>query len=121
MRALLLATAAALLFWFGAEQFSDHGRPRCAAFTLAAFFLGIFSKELVMFAPLLLVLHWLLLDLRTPRTVWLRRAKLFAGVLLIFAVYATARRLAFGHHHRQPVRLGPDGGAIGTERRFRLV
>jgi hypothetical protein len=93
----LLATAAALLFWFGAEQFSDHGRPRCAALTLAAFFLGIFSKELVMFAPLLLVLHWLLLDLRAPRTVWLRRAKLFAGVLVIFAVYATARRLAFGH------------------------
>ena len=93
----LLATAAALLFWLGAERFSDHGRPRAIIITLSAFFIGIFSKELCMFAPLLLVLRWLVLDLRAPRTVWLRRAKILVGVLVIFAAYATARRLAFGH------------------------
>lgn len=95
----LLATAAGLLFWLGAAKFSDHGRPRAAAIALGAFFLGIFSKELCMFAPLLLLLHWVLLDLRVPRAAWLRRAKLFAGVLIIFALYATARRLAFGQDH----------------------
>jgi hypothetical protein len=93
----LLATTAALLFWVGAEQYSDHGRRSCLVITLAAFFLGMFSKELCMFAPLLLLLRWLLLDLRAPRTVWFRRARMLAGVLVIFAVYATARRLAFGH------------------------
>lgn len=93
----LLATAAALLFWRGAEQYCDHGRTSCFAITLAAFFLGIFSKELVMFAPLLLVLCWVILDFRAPRVIWLRRAKLLAGVLVLFALYAVARRLAFGH------------------------
>lgn len=95
----LLATAAALLFWLAAEKFSDHCRPRAVIVALAAFFLGIFSKELVMFAPLLLLLRWLILDRRAGRTVWIRRAKLLAGVLLIFALYATARRLAFGQDH----------------------
>jgi hypothetical protein len=95
----LLATTAALLFWLGAEQFSAGSQARCGAVALGAFFLGIFSKELCMFAPLLLVLRWLVLDLRAPRVIWLRRARLLAGVLVIFAVYATARRLAFGHDH----------------------
>ncbi len=93
----LLATTAALLFWFGAESYSDFGRRPCAAITFAAFFLGIFSKELCMFAPLLLLLKWLLLDLRAPRAVWLRRATIFVGVAVIFAIYAEARRRAFGH------------------------
>jgi hypothetical protein len=93
----LLATAAALLFWYAAETFSAFGRKRAAAITLAAFFLGIFSKELCMFAPLLLVLHWLLLDLRVSRTIWLRRGVVLLGVALIFGGYAYARHVAFGH------------------------
>lgn len=95
----LLATAAGLLFWYGAEQYSDHGRRGCLAITLGAFFLGVFSKELVMFAPLLLLLCWLVLGLRAPRAVWLRRAGIFAGVLVIFGGYAIARRIAFGQDH----------------------
>ena len=31
------------------------------------------------------------------RAAWVRRAKLLAGVVVIFVVYAVARRLAFGH------------------------
>ena len=93
----LIATAAALLFWFGAEIFCEHGCRRHLFATLGAFFLGIFSKELCMFAPLLLLLHWLLLDLRAPRTVWFRRAQILGGAIAIFALYAIARRAAFGH------------------------
>jgi hypothetical protein len=93
----LIATGAALLFWLGAENFSADGGRRQLAAALAAFFLGMFSKELCMFAPLLLLLRWLLLDLRAPRAVWIRRAKIFAGVIAIFVVYAIARRVAFGH------------------------
>lgn len=93
----LLATTAALLFWYAAEEFSAFGAKRRAAISLGAFFLGIFSKELCMFAPLLLLLHWLLLDLRVNRAIWLRRAVLLVGVAVIFGGYALARRLAFGH------------------------
>jgi hypothetical protein len=93
----LLATCAALLFWFAAEIFVDHGCRRHVAVALAAFFIGIFSKELCMFAPLLLLLRWVLLDRDAGRTAWLRRAAVFGGVAAIFIVYAFARRAAFGH------------------------
>lgn len=93
----LLATAAALVFWFGAESYSDHGRPRCAATTLAAFFVGIFAKELCMFAPLLLLLHWLLLGWPADRAVWRRRALLLFGTVVLLTGYAYCRSAAFGH------------------------
>ena len=93
----LIATSAALLFWLAAEVFSDHGLRRHLALALAAFFLGIFSKELCMFAPLLLLLRWLLLDLRAPRNVWRRRVQLLAGLAVLCVLYALARRAAFGH------------------------
>ena len=92
-----LATCAALLFWLGAEIFSQHGCRSNLFAALAAFFLGIFSKELCMFAPLLLLLRWLLLDLRAPRAVWIRRAQILGGVIAVFVLYAIARHVAFGH------------------------
>ncbi len=92
----LIATAAALIFWLGAESYADHGSCRCAGIAAGGFFVGIFAKEFVMFAPFLLLLRWTLLSFRAPREVWLRRARIFAIILLILAGYATARRMAFG-------------------------
>ena len=93
----LIATCGALLFWLAAEIYGDLGGIRHLVATLVAFFVGLFSKELCMFAPPLLLLRWLLLDLRAPRAVWLRRAQILGGVAVILALYAVARRVAFGH------------------------
>lgn len=93
----LQATAAALLFWIAAEAFSAFGRGTRAGVAVGAFFLGIFSKEFCMFAPVLLLLRWLLLDLRAPAVVWRRRLVLLGGIVAVFAVYAACRRAAFGH------------------------
>lgn len=51
------ATAAALLFWFVAEVYSQRGHAGQLVLARLAFFIGIFSKELCIFAPLLLLLR----------------------------------------------------------------
>ena len=91
------ATTAALLFLAASESFSAGGRPIRAVLAWLAFGLGIFSKELCLFAPLLLLLRWVALDLRAGRAVWLRRAALFAGIALLLLGYSACRRAAFGH------------------------
>src|SRR5205823_751884 len=78
----LQATAAALLFWIGAELFCTCGGGWRIALALVAFFLGIFSKELCMFAPLLLLLNWLLLNPRVPRHIWWRRAAVLGAAVV---------------------------------------
>lgn len=93
----LQATVAALLFWLGAEIFVACGGAARLALALTAFFIGVFSKELCLFAPLLLLLNWLLLTPRVPRPAWLRRGAVFLGVVFVLALYHVCRRLAFGH------------------------
>jgi hypothetical protein len=93
----LIATSASLLFWLAAEFFTENGRRNNLVAALAALFLGLFSKELCMFVPVLLLLSWVLLDPRAPRQVWLRRAAVLGGALVLFAIYAACRKAAFGH------------------------
>jgi hypothetical protein len=90
------ATAGALLFWTLAEGYSARGNLLRAVMGWVAFFLGLYSKELCLFAPLLLLLRWGLLDPRAGRAVWIRRLIIFAGVGAILLVYAYCRRAAFG-------------------------
>ena len=90
----LLATAAALLFWLAAEQFSDRGRPAVGGVAVAALFVGVFSKELCLFAPPLLLAAWLLADPRAGRTVWLRRLAILGGAVVVIGTYAVCRRIA---------------------------
>jgi protein O-mannosyl-transferase len=92
----LLATTAALLFWATGEYFSAYGRRRYIAAAPVALFLGIFSKELCMFAPLLLLLRWLLLDPAAGWTIWRRRIAVLVAGLVIVGIYAACRRAAFG-------------------------
>lgn len=93
----LLATAAALLFWLAAEFYSDRGQRAHLLVALFVFFIGAFAKEFVSFVPLLLLLRWLLLDLRADRSTWTRRAVLLAGSVALVIVYALCRRAALGH------------------------
>src|SRR5688572_12485864 len=79
----LQATAAALVFWLGAETYSAVGGAGRLALALAAFGLGIFSKELAMFAPVLLLLRWLVLDRNEPRAIWIRRGAVLSGGLAV--------------------------------------
>ena len=95
-RADLLGTAAALMFWVAAENFSAHAQRRAWVWALAALGIGVFTKEFCLTVPLLLVLRWALLDPRAERAVWRRRAQLFGGALGVVAVYALARYAAFG-------------------------
>jgi hypothetical protein len=92
-----IATAAALLFWLAAELYAERGNRWHLGVALVAFFLGMFSKELCMFAPGLLVLRWGWIELRVERAVWVRRGQLVVGVAAIFGLYAWARHVAFGH------------------------
>ena len=91
----LLATAAALMFWLGAEMFAANGRAGHAALAGTALALGMFSKELCLFAPPVLLLRWLLLDFRAARPVWLRRLAIVLIAAVVFTVYAFCRRAAF--------------------------
>lgn len=50
-----------------------------------------------MFAPLLLLLRWLLTSLRATRREWLRRAALLAASAIVIVIYAACRRAALGH------------------------
>lgn len=92
----LIGTVAALLFWLAAEIFSDRGHPGRLALALFALFLGVFSKEFCLFAPLVLLLRWVLLDLRAGGPVWIRRGTLLGGAIAIIAIYGYCRHLAFG-------------------------
>ena len=47
----LLATFAALAFWSLAEAWSASGRGWRLGLALGALFVGVFSKELCLFAP----------------------------------------------------------------------
>ena len=91
------ATAAALLFLVASDRFSVTGCWGRAGVAGAALFLGIFSKELCLFAPLILLLRWVAFDLRAGKAVWLRRLTLFAGIAILLTIYSACRRAAFGH------------------------
>lgn len=95
-RADLLGSVAALAFLVAAENFSAHGGRRPLVLALLALGVGVFTKEFCLITPLLLVLRWALLDPRAGRAVWIRRAQLFAGALVVVALYAVARHAAFG-------------------------
>ena len=91
----LLATAAALAFWLAAEQFCEQGGARRIVAAIVALVIGMFSKELCMFAPPLLLLRWLLVAPRVARSEWLRRAAVLAVAVMVFGIYAACRRAAF--------------------------
>lgn len=92
----LLATFAALAFWSLAEAWSASGRGWRLGLALGGLFVGVFSKELCLFAPPLLLLRWLLVEARVDRAVWVRRGLILLGVVLIALLYTLARRAAFG-------------------------
>jgi hypothetical protein len=92
----LLGSAAALAFLLGGEIYSESATRAHAALALAALAVGVFTKEFCLIAPWLLLLRWLLLDLRAERVVWQRRALLLGGAVAITATYAVARHAAFG-------------------------
>lgn len=91
----LLAVAAFLAFWAGAERYVDTGRRRTLALASAALGVAIFSKELGLLAVPLLVLSWLLLPRTAPASAR-RRAAVLAAAGLVLAGYATCRQAAFG-------------------------
>lgn len=93
----LLGATAALLYWLAAELFCTRGHGARLAIAGVALFLGIFAKEFCAFAPLLLLLRWVLLDPRAPREQWRRRWVLLAVSVAIVIVYAVCRRAALGH------------------------
>jgi hypothetical protein len=95
-RADLLGTVAALAFWLGGEMYSDGGSRRAAWGGLVALLVGVFTKEFCLVLPLLLALRWVLVDPRAGRAAWQRRGVFLAGALAVIAVYALARRAAFG-------------------------
>jgi hypothetical protein len=94
----LQATVGALLFWAGAESYVHGGRRLRVVVALLAFFVGIFSKELCLFAPLLLLLRWVILDPRAGATAWRRRLIVIGGVAVLLTVYGLCRHAAFGPH-----------------------
>lgn len=93
----LQATVAALLFWLAGENFAERSGRRQLFVATAALFVGVFSKELCVFAPLLLALRWGLVEPRVARGAWLRRALVLAGAVLVIAAYSICRRIAFPH------------------------
>lgn len=92
----LLATVCSLGFWLAAEKWAARGGSRRLIFSGAIFFVGIFSKELCLFAPILLLLRWLLVEPRVAREVWWRRLAVLGVVLLVLGFYAICRHAAFG-------------------------
>ncbi len=92
----LLATAAALGFWLLAGRYTEEGgRGRLVA-ALLVLTTGIFSKELCLVAPLLLLLHWMAVEPRAGAATWWRRGALLAGTAAIFTFYWWCRQLALG-------------------------
>ncbi len=98
----VLSTACALWFWITAESFSDHGRGRSLLAASLWLAIGVFSKELCLFAPPLLLLYWLLTDSRASRQVWLRRGALLLVVAIVAVAYHTCRQAAFGSNATVP-------------------
>jgi hypothetical protein len=95
-RSDLLATVAALGFWLLAERYTAEGRTARLAGVLLVLTTGIFSKELCLVAPLLLLLHWIAVEPRAGATAWRRRGAVLAGTAVIFAVYWWCRQIALG-------------------------
>ena len=95
-RADLLGTVAALAFWLGGERHGDGASRWAAGLGLAALLVGVFTKEFCLVLPPLLALRWALVDPRAGRAAWLRRGAFLAGALAVIALYAFARRAAFG-------------------------
>ncbi len=95
-RADLLGTVAALAFWLGGESHGDGGSRLSAGLGLAALTIGVFTKEFCLVLPPLLALRWALVDPRAGRAAWARRGAFLAGAVLVIALYALARRAAFG-------------------------
>jgi len=106
----LLAVCAALAFWWGAEKFTDAGRPAFLALAFAALFIGVFSKELCLLAPLLLAAFWLVLPSENPSP-WRRRLLVLAAVAVAVAAYAVCRHAAFGASAATPNATWSDPGA----------
>lgn len=98
----VLSTACAFWFWILAESWSARARPGILALSLGLLFIGVFSKEVCLFAPPLLLGRWVFTDLRTSRSVWLRRAAVIAGVVAITLIYTACRRAAFGENAAVP-------------------
>ncbi|HEX2852698.1 MAG TPA: hypothetical protein VHO24_05625 [Opitutaceae bacterium] len=92
----LLGTVCALGFWIAAERWTSQGNRSQLALAGAAFFTGVFAKELCLFAPPLLLLHWLLVDPRVDREIWKRRLSVLIVVACVIGAYALCRRAAFG-------------------------
>jgi hypothetical protein len=90
----LIATTAALLFWAGAERFSEAGGKRRLALVLGVLFVGVFAKEFCSFVPLLLLLQWALVDAAAGRAAWRRRTVLLAGAIAVVAAFAICRSIA---------------------------
>ncbi len=99
----LLSTLGAMAFWVLAESWSATGRPWRAVVALTCLGIGLFAKELSLFAPPLLLLRWLLVDARGGRTIWQRRLLLLLGVAIVALAYTLCRRAAFGDGAAQPV------------------
>lgn len=91
----LLATCAALVFWFAAERYSDTGRRGPLLVAALALGVGVFSKELSLLAPLLLMASWLLLPRQTP-VPWVRPLALVIVIAGVAGLYAWCRHVAFG-------------------------
>lgn len=97
------STLGGLGFWLLAETWVDRGgvwRLGLAGLVLAV---GVFTKELALFAPPLLLLHWLLVNPRVGRGPWLRRCAVLAVVALVAVVYLQCRRAAFGANAAVPL------------------
>lgn len=92
----LLGTVCALGFWVAAERWTSHGNRSQLALAGVAFFTGVFAKELCLFAPPLLALHWLLVAPRVDRATWKRRLSVVIVVAGVIGIYALCRRAAFG-------------------------
>ena len=91
----LLGALAALGFWCAAEHYGDSRRPAWLAISLAALFVGIFSKEFCLLAPGLLFLAWLLIP-QPAGASWRPRLHVLTGSLVIIGIYAWCRHEAFG-------------------------
>jgi hypothetical protein len=91
----LLAALAALGFWCAAESYADTRRLRWLLVSLAALFVGIFSKEFCLLAPGLLLLAWVLIP-QPAGSSWMPKLHVLAGCVAIIGLYAWCRHAAFG-------------------------
>jgi len=98
----VLSTACGLWFWAFAEAWSERGKLWQLAVALLVLAVGVFAKEVCLFAPPLLLSMWVLVDARAGRSVWLRRACVVLGVIALALVYNACRRAAFGDNATAP-------------------